>query len=297
MPETVIQGLTIEQYAHFSAEANVLRRKWEQSGGSADIRNDMMRVIQKYGQDPSAYCDENGLNYQYCGAIRGWDEIIARDATAMLKFSQIHGQVIQQAMFGSADESASDSVDGVTLERYAQTAAMLHAASEAEFPAILTTLGYRDQAHWNRVRDGFNAKMAADTTARLATHFGQLFAKYGTAHMASAQQHAHDVVSEAIEDGEDRDALMEKAVRQVSALAAHGRAPDAVAYLRQTFPDDADDADALDWYLDRALDQLGEAGNRDAARALLAVRYDFIGGDEDESREEWVANKLDMLIR
>jgi len=50
----------------------------------------------------------------------------------------------------------------------------------------------------------------------------------------------------------------------------------------------------MEWYLDKSLDMLADAGNRDAARALLGVRYDLLG--ETENKTEWVEDELDMLF-
>jgi hypothetical protein len=150
---------------------------------------------------------------------------------------------------------------------------------------------YTDMDHYGRVRDAFNKAMETDTSLKTTTHFGQLFAKYGTDHMAAATQHTIDIVEEAIEDDEAREELTQQAIKEVMKKAAGGDASGILPYLKQTFPDDADDNDALDWYLDQACDLLGEAGNRDAVKALLEVRYPLVG--EDEDKEEWIESELD----
>jgi len=292
--ELIISGLTLEQYALYSAEANLLRQKWEQSEGSLDIKDEMLAILQKYNQDPRTCLDEDGnLNYHACGLIAEWHDVINKDAEMMTKYSQISGDYVSRQMFGSADSTDIAAVEGVTLEQYAETAAKTQHASEADAPGIIMALGYyKDMDHYGRVRDAFNKAMEEDTSLKTTTHFGQLFAKYGTAHMEAATQFTVDAVAEAIEEGEDRDALIETATKEVMAMAASGRAAEIVAYLKKTFPDDADDNDALDWYLDRACDLLGEAGNRDAVRALLEVRYPLVG--EDEDKEEWIQSEFDV---
>jgi hypothetical protein len=159
----------------------------------------------------------------------------------------------------------------------------------------VASLGYADMNHWGRVRDGFNKAMEQDTSLKLSTHFGQLFAKYAPEHMAASHQHTVDLVAEHIEECEDRDALQEEAVKVCMKMAAGGQAGQMVAYLKQTFPDDADDNDALDWYLDKACDLFGEAGNRDAATAVLQVRYG-LQDDEDDPMEVWVNDQLNILF-
>ncbi|UCH77298.1 MAG: hypothetical protein JSU81_06030 [Candidatus Coatesbacteria bacterium] len=294
--ELIIQGLTLEQYALYSAEANLLRQKWEQSEGSLDIRDEMLGILKKYSQNPATCMDEEGnLNYHACGLIAEWHDVINKDAEMMTQYSQISGDYVSKQMFGTAEATAGETVEGVTLEQYAETAAKTQHASEVEAPGIIMNLGYyKDMDHYGRVRDAFTKAMEEDVSLKLATHFGQLFAKYGTAHMEAATQHTIDVVAEAIEEGEDRDALIEEAVREVVKRAAAGDVAGIVDYLKQTFPDDADDNDALDWYLDKACDLLAEAGNRDAARHLLGVRHGLVG--EDEDREEWIESELDSLF-
>ncbi len=292
--EMVIRGLTLEQYALYSAEANLLRMEWEKSGQTLDIRDKMLAVLAKYGQDPATCTVDGELNYHACGMIEEWHDVINKDAEVMTKYSQISGEYTSKQMFGAAEGSADMTVEGVTLEKYAETAAKLQHAAEGDVPGIVTALGYQDMDHYGRVRDAFTKAMEEDTSLKLATHFGQLFAKYGTGHMEAATQFTVDAVAEAIEEGEDRDKLQEEAVREIMKMATGGNAGDIVAYLKKTFPDDADDNDALDWYLDKACDLFGEAGNRDAARALLEVRHGLVG--EDEDKEEWIKDELDTLF-
>ena len=62
--ELIISGLTLEQYALYSAEAGIVRRKWEESEGKLDIKDEMLGILRKYSQDPRTCMDEDGeLNY------------------------------------------------------------------------------------------------------------------------------------------------------------------------------------------------------------------------------------------
>jgi len=238
--------------------------------------------------------DEDGnLNYHACGLIAEWHDVINKDAEIMTRYSQISGDYVAKQMYGSAESTDISAVEGVTLEQYAETCAKVQHASESEAPGIVMALGhYKDMDHYGRVRDAFNKAMEEDTSLKTTTHFGQLFAKYGTAHMEAGTQFTVDAVAEAIEEGEDRDALIEKAAREIMTMAASGRAGETLPYLKKTFPDDADDNDALDWHLDRACDLLGEAGNRDAVKGLLEIRYGLVG--EDEDKEEWIQSEFDI---
>ncbi len=293
----VIRGLTLEQYAAFSAEAGMLRQKWEMSEGTLDIMAEMMQILAKYHQDPRSCMDEEGkLNYHSCGLIYEWHEAINNDPEMMVKYSQLSGAFMSKAMYGDSEAAGGETViEGVNLDQYARACATLQGKSEAEVPAVIAGLGFfTDMAHWGRVRDGFNTAMGADTSLKLATHFGELFAKYGQQHMAASTQYSVDVVTMAKEDEADRDALQQKAFRDVAQMAATGRAGEVLTYLKTTFPDDADDNDVMEWYLDKSLDMLADAGNRDAAGALLGIRYDVRG--ETEPKSEWVEHELDMLF-
>jgi len=295
MGDLVIRGLTLEQYALFSAEAGLLRQEWEKSEGTLDIRDKMLAILAKYGQDPRTCLDEDGkLNYHACGLIAEWHDVINDNPEMMVKYSQIPGEYISRQMFGGAGASADTAIEGVTLEQYAKACAALQGKTEAEVPALVPTLGFKDMDHWAKVRDGFNDAMGKDTTLKLATHFGQLFAKYGQEHMAAGTQYSVDVVTEYKEQGEARDKLQQDAVKQAMKMAVSGQAGGILDYLKKTFPDDAGDADALDWYLDKACDLFGEAGNRDGARAVLEVRHGLRG--EEEPKKEWVENELELLF-
>jgi hypothetical protein len=297
MGELVIRGLTLEQYAAFSAEAGMLRQKWEMSEGKIDIMAEMLQILAKYHQDPRSCMDEDGkLNYHACGLIYEWHEAINNDPEMLVKYSQLSGEITRKAMYGDSETAGGETViEGVNLDQYARACATLQGKSEAEVPAVIAELGFfTDMAHWGRVRDGFNAAMGADTSLKLATHFGELFAKYGQEHMAASTQYTVDVVTMAKEEQDDRDALQQKAFRDVAQMAATGRAGEVLSYLKTTFPDDANDNDVIEWYLDKSLDVLADAGNRDAAGALLGIRYDVRG--ETEPKSEWVEHELDMLF-
>lgn len=296
MSDLVIRGLNLQQYALYSAEANALRQKWEMSGGQVDIFDEMMAVLQKYGQDPRHCMDESGyLNYHACGNIPEWLDVINKDPQVMVQYSQIHGQYIQQQMFGDASASGSQAIEGITLEKYAETAARLQHAAEQDVPGIVASLGYQDMNHYGRVRDGFTKAMEQDTSLKLSTHFGQLFAKYGQGHMQASHQHSVDLVAEAMEQDKQREQQEQQVVRDVMKMGASGQAAQIIPYLKKTFPDDAEDNDALDWYVDKGVDLFAEAGNQQGARALLDVRFQLVG-DEDEEQQEWVNDELERLF-
>jgi hypothetical protein len=297
MPELVIRGLNLEQYAQYSAEASLVRQEWEKSEGKADIRDKMLAILAKYGQDPASCITERvdgSPDYSSCGLIAEWHDMLNNNPEMLVRYSQISGEFISKAMFGGADTSAGMTIEGCTLEKYAEVCAALQGKSEAECPGVLAAYGLGDMDKWKRISAGFSSAMGADTSLKLATHFGQLFAKYGQAHMQAGTQFSVDVVAEANEAQEARDVLQQKAVRELASMAAAGNGAGVIPYLKKTFPDDAEDTDVLDWHVDKALNMLAEAGNKDAARVLLGVRFDLRG--EEGDKKEWIENELESLF-
>jgi len=129
--------------------------------------------------------------------IYEWHEAINNDPEMMVKYSQLTGEFMRKAMYGDSEAAGGETViEGINLDQYARACAALQGKSEAEVPTVIAGLGiFTDMAHWGRVRDGFNAAMGADTSLKLATHFGELFAKYGQQHMAASTQYSVDVVT------------------------------------------------------------------------------------------------------
>ena len=64
-------------------------------------------------------------------------------------------------------------------------------------------------------------------------------------------------------------------------MAGAGQAAQILPFLKDYFPDDAEDNDALDWWFDKACDMCGESGDRARAEALLPIRYQL---QEDEKK-------------
>ena len=74
-------------------------------------------------------------------------------------------------------------VEGISLEQWASAQARL--ASGGEVEPIIAELGI-DQAHWDRVSAEWNARMSRDTTATIATAYGNAFAGAGQGQYAAA---------------------------------------------------------------------------------------------------------------
>ncbi len=311
MSEVVIRGLTLEQYAHFNAEANMLCKKWELSEGKLDIRDEMLQILAKYGQNPAMYSDEDGLNYHACGLISEWHELIMDDPELLAKFTAINGKVAQDAMYSEGGahtdlkeqllgETVGDVnmvVEGINLEKYAEICATIQHVSEAEMESVILGIdGVNSMEQYHKAKKAFDDAMSADTSLTFTTKFGEFFAKYGTDHMAAVEQHTVDILTDIKEEEEEREATEENAVREIMKMAVSGQAADIISYLKATFPDDADDNDALDYYSDKACDLFEEAGNRDGAKAMLGVRYELTGKEESDDKEEWIADELESLF-
>lgn len=311
MSELVIRGLTLEQYAHFSAEANMLRQKWEMSEGKLDIKKDMLAVLTKYDQDPGMYSDEDGLNYHSCGLISEWHNLIMEDPEMLNEYTTISGKVAQDAMFeeggthtdlkeqmfGETVGDVNMVVEGINLEKYAEVCARVQGASEDEAEGIILGIdGVNSMEQYHKAKKAFDDAMTADTSLTFTTKFGDFFAKYGVDHMAAVKQHSVDILTDIKEEKAEQEETEENALREIMKLAVAGKASEILPYIKATFPEDVDDNDALDHYADQACDLFGEAGNRDGAKAMLSVRYELTGKEENDDREEWIEDELDSLF-
>lgn len=77
--------------------------------------------------------------------------------------------------------------EGVTLEQWAWV--MAKVASGGDVPSLLKTAGW-DQPKWDRVSAEWNARMARDTTATIASAYGQAFVASGPGPFAAHGQAA-----------------------------------------------------------------------------------------------------------
>jgi hypothetical protein len=84
----------------------------------------------------------------------------------------------KQAAAAAADPTLLEPVAGVTVEAWAAASAELSglgaAASQAQVAEVLAKHGM-DQAKYNAANEGWQAKMQGDTTAVIATKFGEAF--------------------------------------------------------------------------------------------------------------------------
>lgn len=223
-----------------------------------------------------------------------WNARMARDTTTTI--ATVYGQAFTGAgagQFGAAGQAAAaamdpgGSVDGaqepVPFERWIEITVAQEAGSQqgkdptavlAEFgitPADWGTIG----AFWGQ-KFNSNAMAMMEDYNKWTAHFQQ---KYGVGH------------ADGMTDDEREDAI----VAEIIAMGKSGQAGNIIAFLKQKFPDDADDMDALDWWVDKACDKCGEDGDRATAQQLLPVRYQ-LQEDEDDPMDEWIASAMDMLF-
>jgi len=264
-------------------------------------------------------------------------------------------------------------VEGVSMEQWATLMAQI--ASGADAGTVASGAGL-DSAKWERVSNEWNARMARDTTATIATVYGQAFSGAGQGQFGAAGQataaamnpggsvegsaepipfekwievtvaqdaaasqggdaaqvlagfgmspadwgvaggwwgqkfaaNAYDMMDEydkltakyrakyGLADTEETsDELEERVTKDVAEMAKGGRGAEMMPYLKKTFPDDADDNDALDHYLGLAADQVASKGDKRAAMVILGVRYE-ISDDQDDPKDEWIASEMEMLF-
>ena len=141
-------------------------------------------------------------------AHNGWLDRFRADPTgrAEAEFHMMLQQESQKAHFGDVRDMSGDTVEGITLDHYAQiTVAISRQGADAD--AIVKQFGLADVAHWQRANGAWAAKMGEDTTFKLTMQYGQLYQKYAgpqfqeemltqTADILAQQNQPRDVVRE-----------------------------------------------------------------------------------------------------
>ena len=145
--------------------------------------------------------------------------------------------------------------------------------------AVLASFGM-NALDWSNIGMYWNKKMAQE-----ATKYHQLYSQFSARYAAKYGNG----------DGLTNEEREEKIVAKVLEMAGAGQAPQILGFLKSYFPEDADDMDALDWWVDKACDICAERGDRARAQALLPVRYQ-LQEDVDESVEEWVSSEMESLF-
>jgi hypothetical protein len=223
-----------------------------------------------------------------------WNARMSRDTTTTI--ATVYGQAFVGAgagQFGAAGQataaamnpggSTSGSEAPVPFEKWIEITVAQNAGTQngQDPTAVLAQFGI-SPADWGMIGgwwgQHFNAHAMEmmEEYNRWTAHFE---AKYGVGHA----------------DGLTSDEREEQTIAKIVEMGRSGQAGQVVGFLKEKFPDDADDMDALDWWVDKACDLCGEQGDRATAQQLLPVRYS-LQEDEDEPMNEWIESAMDMLF-
>ncbi len=188
---------------------------------------------------------------------------------------------------GAAAQAAAVGVGGdvgeepVPFEKFVEvTIAQSAGAERGEDPsAVLGSFGM-SPVDFSNIGMYWNKRMSQE-----ATKYHQLFTEYSAKYEAKY----------GTGDGLTQDQREEMIVAKILEMAGTGQADQIVPFLKDYFPEDAEDLDVLNGWVDRACDVCGESGDRARAAVLLPVRYQ-LQEDEEDSMEEWVASEMESLF-
>ncbi|MCA9671114.1 MAG: hypothetical protein KC503_36200 [Myxococcales bacterium] len=248
------------------------------------------------GQPLGAILAQLGIDEPTWQAVSAeWNARMSRDTTATI--ANVYGQAFVgagQGQFGASGAasaaamnpggrvSGSGAAEPVPFEKWIEiTVAQEAGHQQGHDPAaVLAQFGITPAdwgmigAYWGQ-KFNENAMAMMDDYNRLTAQFQQ---KYGVGHA----------------DGMTSDEREEVVVQQLIDMARNGQANQIIGFLKQKFPDDADDNDALDWWVDKACDVCGEQGDRGAAQQLIPVRYQL--SEQDEPYDEFYESAMSMLF-
>jgi hypothetical protein len=223
-----------------------------------------------------------------------WNARMSRDTTVTI--ATVYGQAFAGAgagQFGAAGQataaamnpggSTSGSDAPVPFEKWIEITVAQGAGSQngQDPAAVLAQFGITP-ADWGMIGGWWGQHFNA--------HAMEMMEEYNkwTAHYEAQYGVGHA-------DGLTSDEREEKTIAHIIEMGRSGQAGQVVAFLKDKFPDDADDMDALDWWVDKACDLCGEQGDRATAQQLLPVRYS-LQEDEDEPMNEWIESAMEMLF-
>jgi hypothetical protein len=159
-----IYGVTLEMLAEIMDKESELKTTY----GERD-----------YPAHFQAHLGSLGLDWNtYAHAHNGWWERFRADPSGQLE-ARFHMKLQELSLkthFGDVRDMSQDALEGVTLDTYARIMAGA-SAPNANFDAMLMQNGLT-MAQFQRAQAAWNAAMGADTTFKLTTQYGQLYAKY-----------------------------------------------------------------------------------------------------------------------
>jgi len=201
--------------AYFQAET-VIEAAWEDKAtrittlngyGVRDEKHyyQVKATLERYVQSPDAEARYGGLD-----AIMQLQMNAVTDAASNVMQARAEGELA----------SEFEPVEGIALEQWAHAQAAI--ASGAEADPVIAQLGI-DRAHWDRVSAEWNARMSRDTTATVATAYGNAFSGAGQGQFAAA---AADGVGAMAPGGDVGDAPPVPMDRYVEIMVAQSAAAD-----------------------------------------------------------------------
>lgn len=167
----------------------------------------------------------------------------------------------------------------VPFELFVEVTEALRAAGKRGQDTTATLAGFKLRpVDWSNIGAYWNRAMAQSATRyhRMYDELSPGFAaKYGNGDGLTTAQRERMIYDRLI------------------AMARAGQAAAMVPFLRDYFPEDADDRIVLDGWLRNAVDEVG-AREPAATRQLLLARYP-LQEDEEDPQEVWIANQLERL--
>lgn len=264
-PLEPFEGISLEAWAHINAKI---------AGGG----------------DAAALYGAEGMDQAKWDRVNAeWNARMASDTTFTI--ATVYGNAFSGAGGGqfsaAAGQAAAVGVGGdlgeepCSYERYVEIMEAQNAGYQKgeDANAILATFGF-NAVDWSNVGMYWSKKtqQEAEKYHRLFTEYSAKYqAKYGTG------------------DGMTQDQREEFILGKIMEMAGNGQAQQILPYLKDYFPDDAEDMDALDWWIDKCCDMCGESGDRARAEQLLPIRY-VLQEDEEDPMAEWVASEMESLF-
>lgn len=140
---------------------------------------------------------------------------------------QLTGMKAQEMTSAGGGSGQLDPVEGVSVEQWAQVQAALAGGGDIE--QLIAGAGM-DRAKWDRVSNEWNARMASDHTATIATVYGNAFSGAGQGQFAAQAGHAA-AVGAGGDLGQEPIPFEQWVEIQVAMGAAADRGEDATAVL------------------------------------------------------------------
>lgn len=176
-----IFGLSMQDCAEIMAKESTLRAQFGEVEGKAQH----LQFLRSKGIDENTWAQ----------AWNGWWTRMQADPSGQLhaRFNTLQSQLATAAHFGDVRDMSHDQMEGVTLDTYARIMATI---SQGNAPGPLLVAEGIDEARWARVQKAWNDAMGADTSLRLTTQYGQLYAKHSPNHQAKMEAQVAAIMSE-----------------------------------------------------------------------------------------------------